>query len=69
MVLRQTLARRDVQRGCQIGLGRNRFIEARGLCNAQKARFALHHGYFAHEFIPVGDPITGLTDAVKLCLV
>jgi hydroxypyruvate isomerase len=26
-------------------------------------------GYFAHEFIPAGDPITGLTDAVKLCLV
>ncbi len=26
-------------------------------------------GYFAHEFIPAGDPITGLTDAVKLCMV
>ena len=26
-------------------------------------------GYFAHEFIPVGDPIAGLTDAVKLCIV
>jgi len=27
------------------------------------------NGYFAHEFIPVGDPIAGLTDAVKLCMV
>ena len=26
-------------------------------------------GFFAHEFIPAGDPITGLTDAVKLCMV
>ncbi|MEQ1827929.1 MAG: TIM barrel protein [Pirellula sp.] len=26
-------------------------------------------GYFAHEFIPVGDPMAGLTDAVKLCTV
>jgi len=26
-------------------------------------------GYFAHEFIPAGDPITGLTDAVTLCMV
>lgn len=27
------------------------------------------NGYFAHEFIPVGDPIQGLTDAVKQCTV
>ena len=26
-------------------------------------------GFFAHEFIPLGDPISGLTDAVKLCMV
>lgn len=26
-------------------------------------------GYFVHEFIPKGDPITGLTDAVRLCTV
>lgn len=26
-------------------------------------------GFFAHEFIPAGDPITGLTEAVKLCMV
>ena len=26
-------------------------------------------GYFAHEFIPAGDPIAGLTDAVKQCIV
>ena len=26
-------------------------------------------GFFAHEFIPAGDPISGLTDAVKLCMV
>lgn len=26
-------------------------------------------GYYAHEFIPAGDPITGLTDAVKQCIV
>ena len=26
-------------------------------------------GYFAHEFIPAGDPIAGLTDAVRQCIV
>ncbi len=26
-------------------------------------------GYFAHEFIPAGDPLRGLTEAVKLCTV
>ena len=26
-------------------------------------------GYFAHEFIPQGDPVAGLTAAVKLCTV
>lgn len=26
-------------------------------------------GYFAHEFIPVGDPIAGLADAIKICTV
>ena len=26
-------------------------------------------GYFAHEFIPKGDPIAGLTEAVRLCTV
>lgn len=26
-------------------------------------------GYFAHEFIPKGDPIAGLTDAVSQCIV
>ena len=26
-------------------------------------------GFFAHEFIPAGDPLKGLTDAVKLCMV
>jgi hydroxypyruvate isomerase len=26
-------------------------------------------GYYAHEFIPAGDPIAGLTDAVRQCIV
>ena len=26
-------------------------------------------GYFSHEFIPAGDPISGLTDAVRQCTV
>ncbi|MEL7265119.1 MAG: TIM barrel protein [Planctomycetota bacterium] len=26
-------------------------------------------GYFAHEFIPTGDPVAGLTDAVRQCIV
>jgi hydroxypyruvate isomerase len=26
-------------------------------------------GFFAHEFIPKGDPVVGLTDAVKQCIV
>ncbi len=26
-------------------------------------------GYFAHEFIPAGDPLAGLTDAVRQCVV
>ena len=26
-------------------------------------------GYFAHEFIPAGDPVKGLTQAVKVCTV
>lgn len=28
-----------------------------------------YHGYFAHEFIPVRDPMTSLAEAVKLCTV
>ncbi len=28
-----------------------------------------YDGYFVHEFIPARDPITGLTDAVKQCIV
>ena len=28
-----------------------------------------YDGYFAHEFIPTRDPIAGLTDAVRQCIV
>ena len=28
-----------------------------------------YDGYFCHEFIPTGDPLTGLRDAVRLCTV
>ncbi len=28
-----------------------------------------HNGYFAHEFIPAGDPLTGLRSAVAQCIV